>query len=375
MKRGYKRLLFFEMMLFLVLILNSFVWSILSGYKMIIFLIIWGVIFKAFFGFEKDKHRYFKDLVLEVLIFLFAFFLLYYLLGVIVGFVKVSNYYTWYGFSVFILPTIIIIILKEYLRYNMICKSEGNRLLFFITIILFVFLDITISLSVGNFVSNHSVFLFLALSLLPAIISNIVFSNLTLKTGYKPIIIYSLIMNLYSYLLPIVPNSGEYLLSIIEFLLPIILWYRIYVFYQKDSDEELERNYRHKRIVPWLVPGVIVIILVYFSSGYFKYWAIAVASGSMSPSINKGDVAIVDKIQDNYNQLEVGDVIAFYYDNVIIVHRLVNIVKDNGDYYFYTKGDANKEEDNFIVKKDKIVGVVNFKVPFIGIPTVWLNEL
>ena len=37
MKKGYKRLLFFEIMLFLILILNGFVWNVLKEYNMVIF--------------------------------------------------------------------------------------------------------------------------------------------------------------------------------------------------------------------------------------------------------------------------------------------------------------------------------------------------
>ena len=134
------------------------------------------------------------------------------------------------------------------------------------------------------------------------------------------------------------------------------------------------RDYHRKRFFPLLIPLFIVIILVYFSSGYFRYWAIAVATGSMRPVINKGDVVIIKKI-DNYDTLKKGDVIAFHYNNVMIVHRIINIVEDRNDMYFYTKGDANEEDDNFAIKKNMIVGVVNNRIPFVGMPTVWLNEL
>lgn len=39
----------------------------------------------------------------------------------------------------------------------------------------------------------------------------------------------------------------------------------------------------------------LVVILIYFVSGYFRYYAIAIASGSMETLISKGDVVIVDK--------------------------------------------------------------------------------
>ena len=374
MKRGYKRLLFFEMFLFIILILNSFVWNILSNYMMIIYLIIVILLFKLFFGFEKDRHRYLKDIIMEFVIFLLTFFVLYYLLGIIIGFARTGNYYTLYGIEKFIFPTICYIILRELLRYGIMCKAQGNRLLIIITIILFILLDISNTIYLNNFSTSYKVLVFIGLSLLPAISNNIVFSYFTLKMGYKPIIFYALIMGLYQYLLPIIPNPDEYLSSVINFLLPIILCYRLYLFYKKDMDEEVMRDYHRKRFFPLLIPLFIVIVLVYFSSGYFRYWAIAVATGSMHPVINKGDVVIIKKI-DNYDTLKKGDVIAFHYNNVMIVHRIINIVEDRNDMYFYTKGDANEEDDNFAIKKNMIVGVVNTRIPFVGVPTVWLNEL
>ena len=374
MKRGYKRLLFFEMFLFIILILNSFVWNILSNYMMIIYLIIVILLFKLFFGFEKDRHRYLKDIIMEFVIFLLTFFVLYYLLGIIIGFARTGNYYTLYGVEKFIFPTICYIILRELLRYGIMCKAQGNRLLIIITIILFILLDISNTFYLNDFSTSYKVLVFIGLSLLPAISNNIVFSYFTLKMGYKPIIFYALIMGLYQYLLPIIPNPDEYLSSVINFLLPIILCYRLYLFYKKDMDEEVMRDYHRKRFFPLLIPLFIVIVLVYFSSGYFRYWAIAVATGSMRPVINKGDVVIIKKI-DNYDTLKKGDVIAFHYNNVMIVHRIINIVEDRNDMYFYTKGDANEEDDNFAIKKNMIVGVVNNRIPFVGMPTVWLNEL
>ena len=94
----------------------------------------------------------------------------------------------------------------------------------------------------------------------------------------------------------------------------------------------------------------------------------------MKPNINKGDVVIIKKL-DNYESLKIGDVLAFKHDNIIIVHRIVNIIEEDGKYYFYTKGDNNNSEDNFAIYEDLIVGVVNIRLPFIGYPTVWFNEL
>ena len=375
MKKGYIRLLIFEIFVFLILILNSFAENILSGYKMVIFLLILLGIFKMFFGFERDKHRYIKDIILETIIYLFIFFIIFYLLGVFITFARVEGYYTWYGLKTMVIPVILTIIFREILRYMVMCKSEGNKLLLVLTCIMFIFIEVTTTIYYTNFSTKYSSFLFIALTLLPAISSNIVFSILTLKVGYKPIILYALVIGLYRYLFPIIPNPDQYLTSIIMFLVPVGYGYRIYKFYDKVKDKEIERNYNKKTFGYLIIPSLIIIILVYFTSGYFHYHAIAVASGSMTPNILKGDIVVIEKIDGDYSKLKKGQVIAYKYDNIVIVHRLINIIEEKGTYYFYSKGDANESEDNWVITEDMIIGIVNVKIPYLGLPTVWLNEL
>jgi len=332
-------------------------------------------IFKGVFGFEKDRHRYTKDLILEVIIFLITFFILYYLFGVVISFYKNDDYYTLLGLVDFIAPAIFYVLVKEYLRYMIMCKAEGSNLLFATTVLIFILLDITTVLYFKSFDSSYNVFIFIALTFLPALSSNIVLCYFTTRTGYKPLILYSMVISLYQYLLPILPNPNEYISSVIKFILPVAFGYKLYKFLNKTKKREIDLGYRNRSFRPLVASTIIIIILVYFTSGYFKYWAVAVASGSMSPKVNKGDVVIIEKIDGKYEKLKKGQIIAFQYGGVIVVHRLINIIEDEGQYYFYTKGDANVNPDNYAVREDMVVGTVNKKIPYIGIPTVWLNEM
>lgn len=375
MKKGYKRLITFESITCLIFLLNSFVPNILSRYTFILLLILGLISFKKLFGIEKDKHRYIKDIILDTVIFLIIFLIVYYLFGIIIGFSKTGNHYTIKGLTTFIIPIIVTVITKEVLRYAMLCKAEGNISALIGTTLLFIIIDTSSVIYIGKFTSNYEIFLFLALTVLPSLSTNISFTYITKKVGYKPVILYSLVTRLYYYLLPIVPNANEYITSVVEFTLPIIYCYRVYTFFKKEHDEEVERTYKKKHITT-LIPSIIIVgILVYLTSGYFHYWAIAVASGSMSPTIKKGDVVIIEKLDGKFDNLKIDDTIAFRYENIVVVHRLIKIVNEDGKYYFYTKGDANIKEDNFAITEDMMIGTVNHKIPYIGKPTVWLNEL
>ena len=375
MKTGYKKLLIIQSIILLILLINSFFLNILDNYIKIIFLLLVIVIFKKNIGIERDNHRYTKDIIFEILIFLLVFFIIYYLLGIIIGFAKTENYYTINGIIKFIIPIILIVILKEYLRYSMIMKAEGSLLLVITTIILFILFDSSNAIFYNSLKTKYDLFSLFSLTLLPVISTNIICSYLVYKVGYKPSIVYLLIIELYQYLIPIVPNPNEYLSSVIKFLLPIYLLHILNKFYKQNHEEELNRDYKKKNILSILMPTFLISILVYFSSGYFKYYSIAIASGSMEKVLSKGDVVIVEKIKDDYKSLKEGNIIAYKYEGIIVVHRIEKIIKNKNKLKIYTKGDANKNIDNYVVEEEYVIGKVKFKVPLIGLPTVWLNEL
>ena len=375
MKRGYKRLLLFEFIIFVILLINIVFIDFLSNIGLCILLFISLISFRYLFGFEKDRHRYVKDILLDTTIFLIIFFIIYYLIGILVTFGKTQNYYNLYGIFVVIIPLIISIILKEYLRYMMLCKSDDSKLTTIITVSLFIFLDIATSFRYGDFTTNYNIFIFIARTVLPSISTNIVLSYVTKKVGYKPVIFYSLIVSLYEYLLPIVPNMSQYVYVLIHIILPLIFFYRVNKFMKKSDDEEIERDYykkRHKLI--GLVPVLIfVLAIVYLFSGYFKYWTIAIASGSMTPNIDKGDLVVINQRIDK-QKLEVGQVLAYKNGDIIIVHRINEIVISKNGNCYITKGDANNSDDGLLIDEDMIIGIVEYRVPKVGIPTIWLHE-
>lgn len=375
MKKSYKKLIIFDIILAIILILNSFILNILGNYYyMDIFLVLLLIIFRFIFGFEKDRHRYIKDIIINMTIIFMISFIIYYIFGIFIGFYKPNNFFTFYGIRTFIVPYIVMIIAREYLRLQILNKTDKSKILTVITCILFIALELSVAFANSTFNTNYNIFIFIALTVLPVISNNIVCTYIAKKVGYKPNIFWLLITGLYSVALPIVPNVGPYIQSLIKFLFPFVLMFNVYSFFEKRA-RDVPISYVKKRIyieIPIL--ALIVFTLAYFVSGYFRFYAIAIATGSMYPNIKVGDVVIVDQHKD-YKDLKVGEVIAYKYGKVVIVHRLCDIVVIKGDYYFYTKGDNNENKDNYIIYPDTIMGNVKVKIPYIGLPTVWLNQL
>ena len=240
--------------------------------------------------------------------------------------------------------------------------------------LLFIVMEVSATFKGGKINSNYGVFIFIALTIIPIISSNIVCTYIARKVGFKPNIFWVFITELYTVFLPIAPNVGTYITCLIEFLFPFVLLYNVHKFFVK-RDKDIPISYIKKRVYFEIYGlAVLVFILAYFVSGYFRYYAIAVATGSMTPNIDIGDIVIVDQHKD-YKTLKVGEVIAYKYHGIVVVHRLSDILVIKGDYYFYTKGDANEKPDNYVIYPDTILGDVKFRIPGLGLPTVWLNKL
>ncbi len=109
-----------------------------------------------------------------------------------------------------------------------------------------------------------------------------------------------------------------------------------------------------------LVTIIIILAIYYFIqikvfnkpyANIFGYTFFEVATGSMEPTIDVGDVIIV-KVTNEVNE---NDIIVCNKDNAFITHRLIRIEEEN----FITKGDANNTEDEPMNKSDLVGKVVN----------------
>ncbi len=91
---------------------------------------------------------------------------------------------------------------------------------------------------------------------------------------------------------------------------------------------------------------------------------LAVLSGSMSPSINYGDLIIVQSVQAT--SIKEGDVVTYSLgNNVLVSHRILHVVKENDTLSFITKGDANNVADKQ-VSANQIIGKCYVVVPLLG---------
>lgn len=90
----------------------------------------------------------------------------------------------------------------------------------------------------------------------------------------------------------------------------------------------------------------------------FGYGAAVVMSGSMEPTLSKGDLIFVKQT----DAIALGDIVVFQSDGMLVVHRVIGIDADT----VRTQGDANNTADPMI-EKTAIMGTVIGWIPGVGV--------
>lgn len=101
----------------------------------------------------------------------------------------------------------------------------------------------------------------------------------------------------------------------------------------------------------------------------FGYQVKTVLSGSMEPTFMTGSVIAVKPLnQEESKSLVKNDIITFQTaDDMLITHRVVDVVKSGDQVMYETKGDNNNAPDLDLVLSDNVRGqYANFTVPYIG---------
>ncbi len=97
---------------------------------------------------------------------------------------------------------------------------------------------------------------------------------------------------------------------------------------------------------------------------FFGWKPFIVLSGSMEKVIYPGDLAVVKEIDTK--ELKEQDVIAFKENNVVITHRIIQIIEEDGNVKYITKGDNNSMVDNGAVKPEQVEGIFKFRIARLG---------
>lgn len=123
----------------------------------------------------------------------------------------------------------------------------------------------------------------------------------------------------------------------------------------------------------WALGGLILCLLLAGAAplalGDHSY---VVRSGSMTPTIETGDVVVAQPIDPL--SARVGQIVTFKDPDGsgrLLSHRVRAVHRNGTDVSFVTQGDANTGEEKWNVPVDGQIGRVLYRIPKIGYALVW----
>lgn len=308
-------------------------------------------------------------------ILIISYLIIYVLLGLFLGYVKSIYSHSFLGILKNIWDYIIPIIFIELIRNILVRNSCNSKIVFLIIALLFTLIDIDL-FNIISLTNKAEIFKTTFSIILPAAIKNLSLTYISKTSGYTTNLIYLLPQKLTNIILPIFPDLDWYFISLLGILLPVFAF--IIIKHLDDKIESSKSKSRLKKEKPIRIIILITPLIIFclFVAGIFKYKPTAIVSNSMHPIFDRGDVVIVEKLdRKKRKNLKKYDIIEYKLNNIIVAHRIIHIEKHNdGSILYITKGDNNNTADNEKVSSNQINGIVKFRVPKVGYPSVWLND-
>lgn len=317
---------------------------------------------------EQDK---FQSLLISLIIYI----IVYFLLGLLFGFQRTPYSKTLFSILKNVWSFGGLVFFQEFVREALLKTNKRKIWNFILMTLLIMLINLNYSNLLNHFKDLKEIFTYSSATLIPALLESALATYLVYIGGAKFSIVYRLFMTLPPFIVPIIPNFEWFASAVVGVVTPLAIYvYMNYVHVKKT--ERLSRRERSKYNPVVYVPTFLFIgLLAGFVMGLFKYQPIAVLSGSMSPTFDRGDAVVINKLTTREkDELKKGDIIQFVSGNKYVVHRIVSITNDNyGNKLFVTKGDHNNAIDMNKVSMEDVKGKVSFVIPLIGYPSVWLS--
>ena len=324
---------------------------------------------------QKMRNKY--DITQSIVIIVIIYCMIYFSLGLVFGYERSPYSHEVVAILKNLWTFISVIAFQEFTRYQLVKLSPKKIGYYALITALFIIAEIDFWNFSSNFSNNVEFFKYMSQTIVPLIVTNCLFTYLSIMSANLPATIYRCLLMLMTILLPIFPALNWLIKAMMEIVLVIIA--SLYVNYVdiKSSRIMTRRQVKKESVVSYIPFVIVLVVLVCFISGTFKYQPIAVLSNSMLPTFARGDAVIMKKIdKKDLKKLKKGTILYYSKEGRLIVHRIVSVKHtDDGKVEVTTKGDNNNANDPWVITEDDMIGTVSFMIPYIGYPSVCVNEL
>lgn len=356
--------------LLIVLFFALFASNIFNRTNLSVLLIGFTIITVLILKKRKTLSLYNKQVIIIMFILAIIYLGLFYIMGIYFGFTVSSVKLSLWSLAHYIIPLTLIVITSEIIRNIFLAqKAKYIKSIIFISMVL---IDMIIYAGIYDVSSLNGFLTVVGFILFASISCNLLYNYISIRFGIKSIIIYRLITILYIYFIPIVPNIYLFFRSLFRMVYPYIIYLLLEATYSKNNFATAYMD-KKKNVISISIIVVIMTFIIMLISCQFKYGILVVGSGSMTGSIDKGDIVFFERYEEQ--EIQKGQVIIFESGKARVIHRVIDIKNVNGQIRYFTKGDANDKMDDGYVTNETIFGVSLFKIKYIGYPTVWVKDI
>lgn len=336
--------------------------------------IVTAILFKLFIISPYTTNKFKKDTIQYVIITMLIYSIIYLMLGLITGYGKNPYSATLRGIIINLYVYASVFISIEYIRYKLIRNvyKKDTRLVFIIIVAVFSILDSNIIEIFSRSFSAYTIFKALFYNIAPSVVKNILFTYIALKVDFVPAIIYELLYHMLLWLPPILPDAPWIIEVMLNIIFPLLLLLFIRYYINKKDRFQLSKVYDESKPSTFIPYCILLVLLIWFALGFFPIKPVGIMSASMYPEIKVGDAVLIKKCSPN--DIEVQDIIEYQMEGYTVIHRVIEIYQEDGEFFFITKGDNNDDPDSIPVRESQLIGKAIYKIPYIAIPAVWLRS-
>jgi len=267
------------------------------------------------------------------------------------------------------LPMVAIIISTEVIRNTILAQKSAVASVFAFLFCLLA--EILMFSSLVRAATFNGFMDLVGMRAFPAFSANIFYHYSSKRFGITPNVVFRLITTLYVFFFKLSTSMSIPMQVCIKLIFPIVMIAVLAAVFEKKKKKAIQKG-RSLATVGVIISCALILSVTALISCQFRFGAMVIATDSMTGEINKGDMIIYERYEDQV--IEEGQVIVFTQGEKKIVHRVVSIEHINGEVRYYTKGDANNALDADYRIGSDIVGLCDMKIAYAGYPTLLLRE-